>query len=93
MARMGIQPGNVVHGIGTVGATAQVIASDSTSSVLVWMDSANSGTIYFGGSAVTTADGYPRTAGQEFEGGVFANQTYVIGSGAGQVYRWIGIKL
>lgn len=93
MPRMGLQPGDLVHGIGTVGTAAQVIASDETASFLMWADGANSGTIFVGDSSVTTSDGYPRIGGQEFEGALRANQTYVVGSAAGQVYRWIGVKL
>lgn len=93
MPRMSYQPGDVIHGIGTVGTASQIIASEETASLLLWADPANSGTIFIGDSDVATGDGYPRTGGQEFEGAIRANQVYVVGSAAGQVYRWIGIRL
>lgn len=91
MPRMGIQPGDVTHGIGTVGTTAVALNSDNYQSMLVQAASGNSGTIFFGGSGVTASDGYPRTGGQEFEAS--AKGLYVIGSAAGQVYRWIAVRL
>ena len=93
MPRFSLQPAAPFQGIGTVGTVAQMIADYQTASILLWADTSNSGTIFIGDSAVTTGDGYPRVGGQEFEGAVQARETYVVGSAAGQVYRWLAVPL
>lgn len=94
MPRMSFQPASgIQHGIGTVGTVAQVVADVEAAAFLLWSAGTNAGTIFVGRSGVTTAAGYPRTGGQEIELVAKPRSVYVIGSAAGQVYRWIALDM
>lgn len=77
-----------------VDQTAEQLSATSTAlrdGVWVQALSTNSGTLYIGGSGVTTSTGYPLAAGAS----VFVpiddlSKIYAIGSADNQAVRWIG---
>lgn len=94
MPRFTFQPAKgIQNGVGTVGTVAQVVADVEAAAFLILSMPGNSGTIFVGNSGVTTANGYPRTGGQEIEIVARPKDAYVVGSAAGQVYRWIAVDI
>ena len=94
MPRFSFQPAKGVQsGVGTAGTAAQVVADVEAAAFLLLSLGTNTGTIFVGASGVTTANGYPRTGGQEIEILARPRDVYVIGSAAGQVYRWIALDI
>jgi hypothetical protein len=80
---------------GSIGGTALRLVAATTPvavAVLIKALADNSGTVYVGGSTVTTANGFPLAAGEETE--VVrdeipdATDIYVIGSAAGQAVAY-----
>lgn len=94
MPRFSFQPARgIQHGIGTAGTVAQIVADVEASAFLILSAGTNTGTLFVGSSGVSTANGYPRTGGQELEMVARPKDVYVVGSAAGQVYRWIALDL
>ena len=89
---------SIINGAFTVGTTAMKLseaAGQSTqglsNGVTIKADTGIAGTIYVGGVGVTTATGFPLTAGQAITLESLQAQTvYVIASQAAQTGRFIG---
>lgn len=84
----------LLHGAGTAGTAASTLGTASKDIIQVSIRAAanNSGTVYVGGSGVTTSTGWPLTAGESVDIGISkAEAVYVIASAASQAYRWLGL--
>lgn len=83
----------LTHGAGTAGTAVAQLESSGRDMLQVSIRAmpANSGTIFVGGSGVTTSDGYPLVAGESIDIGIDnTDAVYLIASAASQLYRWIG---
>lgn len=84
----------IVNGAGTAGTVVATLgtANQDIIQISIRANAANAGTIYVGGSGVTTADGWPLAAGESVDIGVNrAEAIYLIASAASQAYRWLGL--
>lgn len=84
----------LIHGGGTAGTAVSQIDGNERDIIQISIRAAaaNSGTIYVGGSGVTTSDGWPLAAGESVDIGVSrAEAIYLIASAASQAYRWLGL--
>ncbi len=84
----------LIHGAGTAGTAVSTMGTAAQDIIQVSIRAmpSNSGTIYVGGSGVTTADGWPLAAGESVDIGVSrAEAVYLIASAASQAYRWLGL--
>ena len=75
-------------------ASAAVIGTDAGTLVKIFADSANSGTLYYGGSNVSTSNGIPLSAGSQSDWIPIRNlnEIYYIGSNGSQTGRIIYAK-
>lgn len=79
----------------TIGATPGSLdptAGLECAAIVLKAADANSGTVYVGHEGVTTANGFPLTAGQALE--IAINNTasvWVVGSAASQIVNWIAL--
>lgn len=84
----------LVHGAGTAGTAVAQLESSGRDLIQVSIRAmpSNSGTVYVGGSGVTTSDGWPLLAGESIDIGIDnTDSIYLIASAASQLYRWLGL--